>query len=366
MTTPLSIFHAQQCPRLRFLADHDCATGNEPSRISVKDAVDRVLKPALSRLISGCGKFPIEEHIRDAAASYALLLNEYGGLRLTPQEDAHYVIREQGALIEAMVRAADRVLTPDFAHVPLITMPESRPLVLSPTVTVETAPDLILEYENGRCGLFWMITGTWGSPNVWMLRHAIVSSILAFDLGLVEIRYIRKGERRQVNGVYVQHSDLIRGIKHEAKRQRFYRPDGVKATGHVNIWEQPLGLKGWIDALPEKIIGKSFGLNWAATDPTDRRLSAYKPSKGSMSLVQMISTSEIANWKRQVATQEAQIQNCLAAITAQTDEQKRQAMINAYFVQFRHSCNFCDFNDACDRGVIEKLAETTGIFRRKP
>ena len=338
--SPEQIASQQYCPRQRFLS-YDNDGGVELTHISVKDALNQTVKPALSRLLASKA-LSIEHHASDVKAAYAAMVQKGGGLALEPAEDAGYVWEEQQVLAEAIIRAAGTVLVKDFAHIKNVTEPETRDIHLSDSLSIQTRPDLLLEYENGRCGLFWHIVSSKERPSVWPLRHQVVSSVLAFDLELVEIRYVRKGYRRQAFGRFVQTCDLIRA---EPKSQ------------------VPPRVRQITSACTRQVLENHFSLDWAPVDVNNAKLSGYKFTKGSIDLVQMISPSETQAWKAQVLAQEKQVAACLRTVK-DIDQDNRRAAIDAFFPQYRHSCQFCAFRPACDQALTDNLAES-GIYRRR-
>lgn len=351
MISPLAIFEFQQCPRMRLLSRIQDG-GSEPSRLTIKEAIDRIVKPALSRLLAN--KLDIEQHVSDADAAYRIMLSEYAGLALPPNEDAKYVQEEIGALIEGIVRAAHRVVLPDFQHAESVTMPEKLPYPLSDGIEIEAGPDVLVEYQGGRCGLFWHTVGANMQPNLWILRHSIVPAVLAFNLDLVEVRYVRRGERRDG----IQASNLTRHLQIK-KNQTTKRTKQVQLA----MWQQPGGIKAFLHGRPDTHLASNFGMDWAPVDPTNPKMSQYKYTKNSMTLTQMISQSELQAWRIQVNEQERQIARRAKAIADCTDPLLKAAMVEAYFVQQRQSDPFCAYTAACDQAIVD--LQKSGLFRRR-
>jgi len=321
--------------------------GSEPSRLTIKEAIDRIVKPALSRLITN-SKLPLDGHVDDALSAYRIMIEEFAGLALLPTDDAKYVQEEVGALVEAIVRAAGRRVAPDFAHAVAVTMPEKVAYRLTEGIEIEAGPDVLVEYQGGRCGLFWHTVGANMQPNLWILRHSIVPAVLAFNLDLVEVRYVRRGERRDG----IQNSSLI-----------YFKPEkGIRKRPRP-VWQYKGGVKAWVDGLSDKSLAEHFGLDWAPCDPTNPKMSQYRYTKNSMTLTQMISMSELIAWRTQVNEQERQIARRAAKIAECTSPDLKTAMIDGYFPQSRQSDPFCAYTAACNQAIVD--LQKSGLFRRR-
>lgn len=359
MISPYAVQEFQNCNRQRYLSRIESG-GNEPIRISIKAAVDGIVKPALSRLLAN-PKLGIDGHVNDTLTAYRLMLTEFAGLQLAEHEDARYVQEEIGALIEGILRAAQRVIVPNFQHA-TVTMPEKVALQLSPEIAIEAGPDVLVEYQGGRCGLFWHTVSTNPQPNLWILRHSIVPAVIAFNLDLVEVRYVKRGERR--GGI--QGSNLIRS-RGTVRNPKIMRKPDKNATRMADtsfpVWNSPAGVKGWIEALPEMLLQEHFGMDWAPADPTNPKLVQYKYTRNSMTLTQMISKGEQESWKIQVNEQEKQIARRANSLAESKDPAVRSAMVDGWFSQARNSCVFCSFTVACDQAISD--LQRSGLFRRR-
>jgi hypothetical protein len=353
MISPLAIFEAQQCARMRYLS-RIADGGSESTKLSIKDAIDRIVKPALSRLLAN-RKIDLDAHVADVISAYRLEM-EGRALQLETHEDTKMASEELEALLEGILRAAARIVLPDFQHA-TVTIPEKIALHLSDGIEIESGPDCLVEYEGGRCGLFWHTVGANMQPNLWILRHSIVPAVLAFSLDLVEVRYVRRGRRTQGR----QDCSLIY-IEQMVKKIGQKRAVPV----HIPAWHKAGGVKDRIGRVAHEYLGKHFGMDWAPRDPTDPRFRQYKYTKNSMTLTQMISASELQSWKYQVSTQETQIRNCVKILDAHegADHASHRAkLVEAFFPQFRHSCPYCDFRPACDQAITD--LQGSGLFRRR-
>lgn len=355
MISPFAIQEMQNCARQRFLSRYEQG-GNLPVKPTVKEAVDEILKPELSRLLLMKAFNPDFKEGVDIIAAGAT--QEYrqrfsSGLNLLPSEDAKISFEETEALIEALIRAAAVVVLPDFKGAKSITIPAKVGLKLG-DIEIEAGPDVLVEYEGGRCGLFWHTVGTNLKPNLWILRHSIAAAVLAFDLDLVEVRYVKRGERKDG----VQMSNLTRTDQYtrgatKAKKGLLQR---------VPVWRLEGGVKEYVRGRSDLHLAANFGMDWAPRDPLNPAFRQYRYTKNSMTLTQMLSPSELNSWKIQVQAQESQIAQCMDQVNV-AGPSLRPTLIDAYFPQQRASCVFCHFVPVCNQAITD--LQGSGLFKRR-
>ncbi len=167
----------------------------------------------------------------------------------------------------------------------------------------------------------------------------------------VVMPHLLKGDRRKdkVTGQYAQASPLIRGWRQENRGKTNYAHsyrwkdefgnrtlamNGGSKWESFNAWDEPGGVKAWMDLLSTGTIQPEAG------DPLAQSVMIPTPYYRQ--------EADIESWKRSVTWQESAIQNDLEMVQVLGDSVKGE--LDRRFPQYRHSCHYpgdCAYLDLC-------------------
>jgi hypothetical protein len=185
----------------------------------------------------------------------------------------------------------------------------------------------------------------------------------------IRMEYLLKGRRMEYpedSGIYVQYSPLIRGYMKEgitgpefgwkrewkddsgAKRRLDYRT--WKA---FNAWEQPGGVKAWIDLL--------------ATGSVQPDAGECLPAQFVTPIPYMRQEDDLRDWYEQTVVQETGIARGLMFVEDARKEGQAafRSALNTFFPQHRRSCDWptkCAFVDICYGTNVKQDPIASGLY----
>jgi hypothetical protein len=145
------------------------------------------------------------------------------------------------------------------------------------------------------------------------------------------------------------------------------------------VWEQPGGVKAWIDQLDQSAPLMSREDSTVGIEPSQVGWSGPAQALGvtkehpldSVFLPPVViyrNLDELRDWVEQVESQEQTIAEHVAQVEAATDEGEKRHLLNTYFQQNRHACEFpstCAFSKICWGGT-EMQSDPIASGRFKP
>jgi hypothetical protein len=186
----------------------------------------------------------------------------------------------------------------------------------------------------------------------------------------VRMEYIIKGRRDEYpegSQHYEQYSPLIRGYMKEGIRapelgwkREWKDPDGktrkldYRTWKPFHAWEQPGGVKAWIELLATGTVqpeaGEALSSQFVCPVPYFR------------------DEDDVRNWYEQTVYQEREIAAHLVAVDNANGEGERQSLLNQYFPQYRRSCDWpspCAYIDCCYSTNVGKDPIGSGLYRER-
>ena len=401
----------QECPRRRYWNFHHAGTGIVPSKLYVPYATGSWAHHGFAALLSGIG---IEKAVSDAVDSYRAEI-AHRGLQLNPGEAESYLMDEQCALVEAMLRAYHKVRLGELLGTfevleveredewTMARIPHDRNMerctcdakgnpgashliecgVFSqdiPLVLMARADALLLERVSGDLYIQSFKTAasydrrTAGEANHdvqglsevaatearlykrWHQLHDVHGpthgkSLLTGEaqdktdvmllaksepprISGVRMEYIIKGRREEFpaeSGHWEQYSPLIRGYVKEGitcpefgwKREWKDPSDGrsrkldYRTWKAFHVWEQPGGVKAWIDLL--------------ATGTVQPEAGECLPSQFVTPMPYFRDEDDLRSWYESTVYQERHIAENLFRVEQARDEGERKSLLNQLF-----------------------------------
>lgn len=337
---------------------------------------------------------PIDEAVKLACAGYLKEI-ESRGLETEVLEQMEDVITEQNALIEALIRAWNRIRLPyyqenfdimedDIEREQSIMLIEPDSLGVMPGVELLTRCDALLRRKlDGK--LFIANWKTVGSADFrwyqgWEVDMQILTETLAIEtrlgerLGGVIVEGLIKGARYKVKNKegevigYRQGSPLIYGYKHPGNPPidpPAYDFNYTKRKGwsRFKVWEEDefgwshetapdapglhrTPIAGWVDWLPEELLEDQF----AIVPPLLRDAAA------------------IESKVRQIVAIERQIYLGKKTYEQAESEEDKLIVLDTMFPQNEHNCIWpskCPVFDICWTGGVREDPIGSGLFRAR-
>lgn len=181
----------------------------------------------------------------------------------------------------------------------------------------------------------------------------------------------KRMEAKRNSGQKIQYSPLIRswrkaGITPEfdelAWKYTWTDEFGEHRLGKgwtpVNWWEQPGGVRAWIDLLADGKVQAALG------DALDQQFVYPQPYYRQ--------AEDVEDWLQQTIAEELRKCEAVQRMNACTDDNERRFIKNILFPMFRHSCDYptkCVFQDVCFgpcAGVPDQLVSAGMYQRRQP
>jgi hypothetical protein len=384
----------QRCPRSRYLEYEWQGIGLRKVRQAIPLAVGLYTHTGLAALLSGR---PLDEAVAIALSGYAAETKRRG-LEMEPGEDAAYVYDETRAMIEALLRVYALRGLPKLLEQFDILEVEREDLwdTFAPGIGwMSRADGLAREKDSGDLYVLSFKTAAqWDARTDRQNQHDVqgLSEVAAIEARLggnekilgVKMIYLLKGRREEYpedGGQWITQSHLLRGWSREgitgqelAWRYKWAGPDvwpdSGKPKGHTlgkgwtrfNVWEQPGGVKAWIDLLDTGTVQPDAG------DPLDAVI--YEP------LPYFRQQQDVDDWHAQAAWQEDRIAKAVREIEANeilvalaAAPISQRTVLNALFPQHRHSCDYpskCQFQEICfgdDTMLTNPLG--SGLYERR-
>ena len=187
----------------------------------------------------------------------------------------------------------------------------------------------------------------------------------------VRMEYIIKGRREEFpaeSGHWEQYSPLIRGYVKEGitcpefgwKREWKDPSDGrsrkldYRTWKAFHVWEQPGGVKAWIDLL--------------ATGTVQPEAGECLPSQFVTPMPYFRDEDDLRNFYEQTVYQERQIAEHLVQIDGAEHEGERKSLLNQFFPQYRRSCDWpspCAYIECCYSTNVGADPVGSGLFRER-
>jgi len=417
----------QSCPRRRWLNYHEGGMGVVPAKLYVPFATGIWTHHGLAALLAGKN---VDVAVDGAVTEYR---NEIlkRGLQLNPGEVESYLMDEQVALVEAMIRAYAKVRLGELLGTFEVLeveredewvmaswqVPSDDPRLKLGHTTHELAlmarsDALLLERISGDLYIQSFKTAAsydrrtsgeaehdvqglsevavtearlyrrWHAlHNRTAQAHSISEPQDKTDVMLlsraeppriagVRMEYIIKGRREEFpegSSHWEQYSPLIRGyVKEGVTRAEFgwkreWKDDEGKTRKldyrtwkPFHVWEQPGGVKAWIDLL--------------ATGTIQPEAGECLPSQFVCPVPYFRNEDDVRNWFEQTVYQERQISEHLVEIRGASGEGDRQSLLNMYFPQYRRSCDWptpCHYIDCCYSTNVGQDPVGSGLYRER-
>lgn len=357
------------CPRKRWLqyeAPNGTAThGLERVRMDVAPWTGIFTHQGIADLLKGVD---IEKAVVDAMSAYRV---EAGlrGLALESGGNAAYVIAEQTALIEGLLRGFNLVVLPRiFADYEVLFVEQEEIVQMTPSLTFMARADAGLRRKSDGLVFVpnWKTVG--GANDFWAKRFEydvqMISECVAVEqrlgervagvlvVGLDKGRRTPPSPKEREAGVeqYRQASPLIYGYKTDSNPpmgKALYAPDYTRAKGwhRFNVWDDPDGMtvKRWVEeVLPRETLEAQF-----VQLPPIMRQDAH-----------------VDAWRRQTIAREERIAADASACRAECGD------IDTMFPQNTDACmrwGPCSMLDICWTPSVGEDPIQSGLFRpRQP
>lgn len=369
------ILARRECPRRRWFGYEIYGRGVALKRkyLPLLDGIS--VHTALAMLLEGQD---VNAAIHKALTDYGAAVDRYG-LVLAEGEDTPYVIAEQAALIEALIRTYAVVGLPRLLdEFDVIEVEKEHKVELSGETVLMTRADALLQERatDDYHILSYKTAATWDRRKKREAQHDDqgLSELLGVESSLengeqvmgIRMEYLLKGERTDYpaqDGHYIQHSPLIR-----AYRRQGITPDQDELTARyewkcvgphtaygarktwecpggkthklgadwekVNAWELAGGIERWIEWLAHhdlELLQKQI----VVPNPYSRR------------------EEDLKHWIRQVTHAEDQLGTYVEFTERARDRGDRALYLNQldlFFEQNRRSCDWpstCPFQEIC-------------------
>ena len=371
---------AQECMRKRwhvYESPNGAKTGGfERLKLALPLATGIYVHTGLGALLLGK---PVDQAVKLACDGYISEI-ESRGLETEVLEQVADVIIEQNALIEALIRAWNRIRLPYYQEnfdimeddvereqSSMLIEPDS--LGVMPGVELLIRCDALLRRKlDGK--LFIANWKTVGSADFrwyqgWEVDMQILTETLAVETRLGErlggviveglikgARYKVKNKEGEVTG-YRQGSPLIYGYKHPGNPPidpPAYDFNYTKRKGwsRFKVWEEEElgGVSGWVDWLPEELLESQF----AVVPPLLRDAAA------------------IESKVRQIVAIERQIYLGKMTYEQAKSEEEKLIVLDNMFPQNEHNCIWpsrCQMYEMCWTGGVSDDPIGSGLFRAR-
>lgn len=175
------------------------------------------------------------------------------------------------------------------------------------------------------------------------------------------------GKGPKKTGRKVQYSPLIRGYKKDGitpdldeYAYKFQWDDeyGMHRLGKgwapFNAWEQPGGVRAWIDKLAaggaQADLGDALDAQFVYPQPYYRQ------------------AEDVEDWQQQMIAEELRKFEAVEKLRTAVDKNQRRFLLNVLFPQFRHSCDYprlCWAAELCFSPGYADYPDTTGLYQRR-
>lgn len=175
------------------------------------------------------------------------------------------------------------------------------------------------------------------------------------------------GKGPKKTGRKVQYSPLIRGYKKDGitpdldeYAYKFQWDDEYgthrlgKGWAPFNAWEQPGGVRAWIDKLA------SGGAQADLGDALDTQFVYPQPYYRQ--------AEDVEDWQQQMIAEELRKFEAVEKLRTAVDKNQRRLLLNVLFPQFRHSCDYprlCWAAELCFSPGYADYPDTTGLYKKR-
>ncbi len=355
------IIQYQRCPRSRWWQYEYQGKGIVPKALSI---------PLTTGTHVHAGAQPLLDNARagqelDIEAAVAIGLDGYWrdvttrGFDLEENEVAADVAKEQAALTEALIRLMGMKVVPWLLEdgYKILAVELECEWEIAPGLVMMGRPDAVMLHEpTGEIRLLSLKTKKrWDSRADKANSHDDqgISEAVCYEashpgeqVSAVVMPTLLKGDRRkdEKTGQYQQSCPLIRGWRQENRGKTLYAHtyrwkdefgnrtlamNGGSKWESFNAWDEPGGVKGWMERLATGTIQPEAG------DPLAQSVMIPTPYYRQ--------EADVQAWKQQITQQEKEIDNNLDWLSA-------GGSIDMVFPQYRHSCHYpgdCSYLDLC-------------------
>jgi hypothetical protein len=375
----------QQCPRSRWWEYEYGGRGLRRARLNIPLTVGTWVHEGVGRLLNDARRGEagnVQAAISQALDGYTGQVSSRG-FDLEANEDVAFVVSEQAALIEALIRLWHlRSTTLQQFTVLEVEREDQLPLAtrtFGKELVWQARADALLREKDGEdLYVFSLKTAArWDDRQQSSNEHdmqglseaAAIEARLGRKIFGVRMEYLLKGERRKddVTGAYRQSNPLIRGYRrpagagvtedsweyahswyyncsepHQVRKSKWC-PTGECPGGRrhslggnwesFNVWDE-MGIADWIEMLNAGIIQPIAG------DVLDRQLVSPLPY--------FRDQIQMDDWREQVRAQEERVS--MAAKLCREELDDPRGSLNIYFPQHSRSCDYpvkCDYQELC-------------------
>jgi hypothetical protein len=258
-----------ECKRARYYQYHFNGTGIVPHAASVPQVSGHSVHAGLAALVTSGD---IEAAVAAALDAYQREVSERGFASI---EDAMlaYKLAEQRGLCEALVRGWHRVRYPVWTEeYELVMLPQTAYVEIEDTVALAPGIELMVRADcvarrrfDGAIHIFnWKTDAYWATrrdlQDYWDHSVARLSEMLSVEARLGEpveavvMELLYKG--REYKGENT--SPLVRGFANSDTGEVSYEYQRGAKWRAVKAWEQPGGVKSWIDKMPLEVLQAQF------------------------------------------------------------------------------------------------------------
>lgn len=135
------------------------------------------------------------------------------------------------------------------------------------------------------------------------------------------------------------------------------KPDGTESKlawqnwSSRPVWDQPGGVKGWIDALDSSAMQMSQYDSTVGMEPREMGWAGLAQALGTTKdhpldsvfippIIQYRNEDESRDWLEQIESQECEVAEHVAEVDAATDDGERRSLLNRHFRQSRRACSY--------------------------
>lgn len=399
-TSRSQIITHQRCPRRRFKAYHEQGLGITKIKLAPPLATGGYAHQGWALLLKG--------HSAEEAAGYAA--EKYReemsvrGLDLDPTEDQLMVAAEQSALVEAFIHLAARRVIPQLLQeyeildvereewfvlyedqrVCLVLEARCDGLLRERNAVVMMANNQTLPVLGDLYVLSWKTLASWdkrtrkeAKTDMQGLSEAYAVELRVQEpvLGAKMVHFL-KGKRKEWpddSGRYIQSSPFVHAwMNSTGPRPEFAWAYSWSDPNDVNEWGRPVNHrlgKGWKHCFIPDVMSVAEWvqmLDEGAVQPEIGRdaLEAQYISP----MPEPRSPAQKQHWLNQIETQEMSITTFLESLEHADAEDTVEEMLDSYFPQFTHSCNYpgeCSFWNLCH--TSEEVANPESLYQiRQP
>jgi hypothetical protein len=403
-TSRSAVITHQRCPRRRYKGYHEQGLGITKIKLAAPLATGGYTHIGLASLLRGSS---VDEAVGLACEAYK---QEVGarGLDLEQNEDQAMKAVEQIALTEAFIHLAHRRVIPELlAEYELLDvereewfvlyedqrmvlvlearcdgllrerihmMPETP--ALSPSTMLSPAGDLYV--------LSWKTLASWdkrtrkeAKTDMQGLSEAYAVELRVGEpvLGAKMVHFLkgRSKEWPEDSGHYIQQSPFVHAwMNATGPTPGFAWTYNWSDPNDVNAWGRPVSHrlgKGWQHCFIPDVMPIAEWVQMLDEGMVQKEIEQDALAKQYISpMPEPRSPQQKQHWLRQIETQELAVCEYLAGLEAEGSEDRREEMVDCWFPQYTHSCNYpteCTFWHLCH--TSEEVSNPESLYQiRQP